>query len=55
MCVSRLNQENGIPFSMKIEEETNPGIRALQRASWIAEELSEAVLNEPVLSLFDRL
>ena len=26
MCMSRLNQENGIPFSMKLEEEQNPGI-----------------------------
>ena len=40
MCMSRLNQENGIPFSMKLEEEEeeNAGIRALQRASRIAEE-----------------
>ena len=38
MCVSRLNQENGIPFSMKIEAENNPGINALKRASRIAEE-----------------
>ena len=38
MCMSRLNQENGIPFSMKLEEEKNPGIRAMQRASKIAEE-----------------
>ncbi len=38
MCVSRLNQENGIPFSMKIETEENPGISALKRASRIAEE-----------------
>ncbi len=48
MCVSRLNQENGIPFSMKIEEETNPGIRALQRASRIAEEygISDMTIEE---------
>ena len=38
MCVSRLNQENGIPFSMKIDKETNLVIRALQKASSIAEE-----------------
>ena len=38
MCVLRLNQENGIPFSMKIEAENNPGINALKRASRIAEE-----------------
>ncbi len=43
MCVLRLNQENGIPFSMKVEdEEENRGIRALQRASRIAKELGIA-------------
>ena len=48
MCMSRLNQENGIPFSMKVEEEINPGIRALQRASRIAEEygISDMTLDE---------
>ena len=52
MCMSRLNQENGIPFSMKLEEEQNPGIRALhralQRASRIAEEygISDMSLDE---------
>ncbi len=47
MCMSRLNQENGIPFSMKIEEE-NAGIKALQRASQIAEEygISDMPLDE---------
>ena len=38
MCMSRLNQENGIPFSMKLEEEENAGIRALQRVCRIADE-----------------
>ena len=38
MCLSRLIQENGVPFSMKIETEENPGISALKRASRIAEE-----------------
>ena len=48
MCMSRLNQENGIPFSMKLEEEKNAGIRALQRASRIAEEygISDMSLDE---------
>ena len=48
MCMSRLNQENGIPFSMKLEDEKNPGIRALQRASRIAEEygISDMTLEE---------
>ena len=48
MCMSRLNQENGIPFSLKLDEEKNLGIRALQRASRIAEEhgISEMTLDE---------
>ena len=47
MCLSRLNQENGIPFSMKIEEE-NPGVNALKRASKIAESygISDMTLDE---------
>ena len=45
MCVSRLNQENGIPFSMKIEAENNPGINALKRASRIAEEYGVADMS----------
>ncbi len=47
MCMSRLNQENGIPFSMHIKED-NPGSRALQRASMIAAEygISEMSLEE---------
>ena len=45
MCVSRLNQENGIPFSMKIETEDNPGINALKRASRIAEEYGIADMS----------
>lgn len=48
MCMSRLNQENGIPFSMKLGEEQNSGIRALQRASRIAEKygISDMSLDE---------
>ena len=48
MCMVRLNQENGIPFSMKLEEEKNPGIRAMQRASSIAKEygISDMTLDE---------
>ena len=48
MCISRINQENGIPFSMKLEESSNPGIRALQKASRIAEEngISEMSLED---------
>ena len=37
MCITRLVQENGIPFSMKIETE-DPGITALKEASRIAKE-----------------
>ncbi len=49
MCMSRLIQENGIPFSMKLEPKTeNKGIKAMQAASRIAEEygISEMSLEE---------
>ena len=48
MCVARLNQENGIPFSMKLDQKPSPGIQAMQKASRIAEEygLSEMTLDE---------
>lgn len=45
MCVSRLNQENGIPFSMKIEAEDNTGINALKRAGCIAQEYKIADMS----------
>jgi len=35
ICVTKLIQENGVPFSMKIE--TNPGIEAMKEASRIAQ------------------
>lgn len=39
ICVARLVQEQGIPFSMKIEyKEENRGIHAMKRVSRIAEE-----------------
>ena len=39
MCLSRLIQENGVPFSMKIEDNTSSkGFEALKQASMIAEE-----------------
>ena len=39
MCILRLNQENGIPFSMNINElEKNKGIEAMKAASKIAEQ-----------------
>lgn len=48
MCMARLNQENGIPFSMNISPENNPGINALKKASKIAEEygISDMTLEE---------
>lgn len=38
MCITRLVQEKGIPFSMKLKEDNdNRGMMALKRASQIAE------------------
>lgn len=38
LCMSRLIQENGIPFSMKIDEKTeNSGYAAMKQATQIAE------------------
>lgn len=43
MCLSRLVQENGIPFSMKIDSlETNAGYHAMKEASRIAQEYGVA-------------
>ena len=39
MCISRLIQENGVPFSMKLEKEPESlGVMAMKAASRIAEE-----------------
>ena len=48
MCILRLNKESGIPFSMKLEKEPNPGIAALQQASMIAEKygIADMTLDE---------
>lgn len=49
MCISRLISENGIPFSMKIEESsTNKGIGAMKAASRIAAEngIADMTLEE---------
>ena len=48
MCMARLNQENGIPFSMKLETRENKGISALERATRIAEEhgIADMTLEE---------
>ena len=49
MCVSRLIQENGIPFSMKLDaEQENRGINAMKAAARIAAEngISDMPLDE---------
>ena len=49
MCISRLIQENGIPFSMRLDNsEENKGIRAMKAASMIAEKngISDMTLDE---------
>ena len=49
MCMSRLIQENGIPFSMKLDGESeNRGLNAMKAASRIAEEngISNTSLDE---------
>ena len=49
MCISRLNQENGIPFSMNVNDiPRNKGIDAMRAASRIAEErgISDMSLQE---------
>lgn len=49
MCMSRLVQEQGVPFSMKLMPEIeNPGIAAMKRASRIAAErgISDMTLDE---------
>ena len=48
MCISRLISENGIPFSMKIEERSNRALNAMKEASRIAKEngISDMTLDE---------
>ncbi len=49
MCVSRLVQENGIPFSMKLDKKPeNRGLAAMKAASRIAADngISEMTLEE---------
>lgn len=49
MCISRLIQENGIPFSMKLEDKSESrGLAAMREASRIAEEngVSDMSLEE---------
>lgn len=49
MCISRLIQENGIPFSMNLNDMSeNKAIRAMKTASRIAEEngIADMTLDE---------
>lgn len=49
MCISRLIQENGIPFSMKLDEKSDSrALKAMKAASRIAEEngISDMTLDE---------
>lgn len=49
MCISRLIQENGIPFSMNLNDiSENKAIRAMKAASRIAEEngIADMTLEE---------
>lgn len=52
MCISRLNQENGIPFSMNINNlnnlSQNKGLEAMKAASVIAEKygIADMTLDE---------
>ena len=49
MCIARLNQENGIPFPMNVNElPLNKGLAAMQAASRIAEEngIADMTLEE---------
>jgi DNA-damage-inducible protein J len=46
ICMAKLVEENGIPFSMKLTDKTgNPGIAAMREASRIAEEQGISDLN----------
>jgi len=49
MCISRLIQENGVPFSMKLDDfSANKGMEAMKAASRIAEEngIADMTLDE---------
>lgn len=46
MCMSRLNQEQGIPFSMKLDSTDTPGISALKKASKIAKEYNISDMSQ---------
>lgn len=48
MCLVRLVSENGIPFSMRLDDEKNAGIRAMHQAQRIAQKqgISDMSLDE---------
>ena len=48
MCITRLVQENGIPFSMKVNNSENRALNAMKAASRIAAEngISDMTLDE---------
>ena len=48
MCLSRLVTDNGIPFSMRLNEQDNKGIAAMKKAQRIAEQkgISDMTLDE---------
>lgn len=48
MCLVRMVNENGIPFSMRLEDENNMGISAMRKAQRIAEQrgISDMTLDE---------
>lgn len=48
MCMSRLVREQGVPFSMRLENVENPGVAAMKRASQIAAErgISDMTMDE---------
>ena len=49
MCISRMNQENGIPFSMNVNDlPKNRGLEAMKEASRIAEKngIADMTLEE---------
>ena len=49
MCISRMNQENGIPFSMNVNDiPKNRGLEAMKEARRIAREngISDMTLDE---------
>ena len=56
MCVARLIQENGVPFSMKVDDiSENQGVKAMKAASRIAEEngIADMTLDEINAEIFE--